>query len=90
MSNEEIQTSPRITIFPNKDFNKGASLVFLLHHYGQSNGDAKYKAEQILSGNKVNATLHLATTMTEVEKDFKKLGLEIELQNPEGFFISES
>ena len=89
MSNEEIQTNPRITIFPNKDFTKGASLVFLLHHYGQSNGDAKYKAEQILAGNKVNATLYLATTMEEVERDFKKLGLEIELQNPEVFFIKE-
>lgn len=87
MSNEEIQTSPRITIFPNKDFNKGASLVFLLHHYGQSNGDAKYKAEQILSGNKVNATLHLATTMAEVEKDFQRIGLDIELQNPDTFYI---
>ena len=45
------------------------------------------ETEQILSGNKVNATLHLATTMAEVEKDFKKIGLEIELQNPDTFYI---
>lgn len=85
---EEIITDPRFVIKPKKDFNKGPSLVFLLHHYGQSLSDARYKAERLLAGESINATLPDVTTVDEFYRDLNKIGLNADLINEETFFIS--
>lgn len=85
---EEVVTDPRFLISSKKDFNKGPSLVFLLHHYGQSLSDARYKTERLIAGESINATLPDVTTVDEFYSDLKKIGLEAELINKETFFIS--
>lgn len=82
-------TDPRFTFLPLKNFEKGPSLVFLLHHYGQSLSDARYKTERLLAGESINATLPNVEGLSSFYEDVKKLGLTVDLQNKETFLISK-
>lgn len=86
---EEVLTDPRFNIKPNKDFTKGTSLVFLLHHYGLNLGDSKYKAERLLAGDSINATLPDVENVNDFYRDLGKIGLEATLVNEDTFFISK-
>lgn len=82
-------TDPRFTFFPMKNFDKGPSLVFLLHHYGQSLSDARYKTERLLAGESINATLPDVEGFSAFYADVAKLGLKVELQNKDTFQVSQ-
>lgn len=86
----EIVTDPQFSISPKKDFKKGPSLVFLLHHYGLPLGDARYKVERLLSGQSINATLPDVENINTFLKDIEKIGLEATLNNSETFFINST
>lgn len=79
---------PHFKIFPKKDFRKGPSLVFLLHHYGVALGEARYKVERLLSGQEISVVLPLCDLPREFCRNIRKLGLRFNFENENIFYIS--